>query len=538
MDGGERGKAIEVVDQQSENASVGGLSPLSQRRSLDKSNYPVIARSLLDQGGKWGAIFSAYPGSCIHRVIRAGEGEGMTATAKNYFEQFVCISSLKLLTGVFKPVSYLKTLNRNLYSRTREKNFRVAWSGLVLSVFIQTTIADDTLVLLGGTIIDGTGREPIHDGAVVVQDRRIVAVGSIADVIIPAESTRISVEGKTVLPGFIDSHIHNGFTPELRRSYLTHGVTSICDVGSPMTRISEFEIYETPDGPIARGFRSGPILTAIGGLPDAVLHEDLNLEIGTTDQAREAVEELSRAGADFLKLYLHSTVNDQNYPVLDQELVVAIVKEAHARGMIVRAHVTDLQLLHVAINSGVDIIDHLPKPPISTWNFVKNFIVTFDLDKAILRMISVDEHDELFARMVEDEIVMVPTLVAGFGQYIEDETDAGRKAMAKAVVETLGRYHALGGRIGLGTDMNPGTRGEAAIPLDELRLLTLAGMTPMEAISAATQNAAYACGHERDLGTLEVGKLADIIVVEGDPLLSLEALSNLHLVIKDGIPIH
>lgn len=83
--------------------------------------------------------------------------------------------------------------------------------------------------------------------------------------------------------------------------------------------------------------------------------------------------------------------------------------------------------------------------------------------------------------------------------------------------------------------MNPGTRGEASIPLDELKLMLLAGLTPLEVISTATKDAAYVCGHEEDLGTLEVGKLADVIVVNGYPLGDIATLADLYLVVKSGV---
>lgn len=113
-------------------------------------------------------------------------------------------------------------------------------------------------------------------------------------------------------------------------------------------------------GDVARGFRAGPILTAPGGLPGAVIQGNLNYEVATTGEARTAVVDLSERGADVIKVYLQDESGGASYPMLGEDELAAIVEEAHGLGLLVRAHVTYAFLLDNAIQAGVDTIEHVP----------------------------------------------------------------------------------------------------------------------------------------------------------------------------------
>jgi imidazolonepropionase-like amidohydrolase len=394
---------------------------------------------------------------------------------------------------------------------------------------------NDALVLVNGMIIDGTGAEPILNGVLVIEGDRISTVGVAGEIEIPSEAKIIDAEGQTILPGFIDTHIHHGYTTGLRREFLVSGVTSVCDLGSPLSRVGEFEETMLEERLVARGFRSGPIITAVGGLPDAVLKEGLNYEVGSVEEARAAVRDLAARGADVLKIYLHTNVRKRKYPMLDLDQIKATVEEAHTRGILVRAHVTDMDHLPLAIKAGVDVIEHLPKPPISMGQYFKNLLRTFNPDRAFNRMMYSPEYAELFPQMAEKGIILVPTLTAGWGKFLYmDEVHRRQKEVAGAVVEITRRLHDTGGTIALGTDFAPGIRDSKEMLMEELDLLTRAGMTRGEAIEAATRHAAYVSGHGDKLGTLEPGKLADIIVVDGNPLEDLQTLREIDMVIKGG----
>jgi imidazolonepropionase-like amidohydrolase len=390
------------------------------------------------------------------------------------------------------------------------------------------------LVIRNGTVIDGTGAEPIPDGIVIIEGERIVAVGPEADIAVPSAAQVIDAEGGTILPGMIDSHVHTAWSPEVRRRFLEVGVTTVCDLGSPIEHMDDFEEDTWNGEPVARGFRAGPIVTAPGGLPDAVLRADLNYEVGMPEEARRGVIDLVGRGADAIKVYLQETVGDQLYPMLSEAVLKAVVDEAHARGVLVRAHVTDLPLVPMALDAGVDVVEHVPKPDLSEEGLVRELQGSDDPAADLFNLIVVAEYDSLLPRLAQQGVVMVPTLAIAWGRwYGSQEATPGQRVLADGALEIVRRFHSAGGVIALGTDYNENFRPDMV--LRETQLLHAAGLTPMEVIEAATKHAARVCGHGEDLGTLEVGKLADILIVDGDPVADLGALEGVVIVVKGGV---
>ena len=218
----------------------------------------------------------------------------------------------------------------------------------------------DPIIIINGTVVDGRGSEPIHDGIVAISGDRITFVGHAADYSLPSGAQVIDARAGTILPGFIDSHVHDAADPATRREFLVGGVTGVCDLGSPLGDIPQFDEAYLNQDPVARGFRAGPIITAPGGLPGAVLHGGLNYEVADPDEARAAVADLHNRGADVIKVYLQRDSGGAAYPMLSEADLAAIVEEAHARGLLVRAHVTYISLLDMAVQAGVDVIEHVP----------------------------------------------------------------------------------------------------------------------------------------------------------------------------------
>jgi imidazolonepropionase-like amidohydrolase len=392
------------------------------------------------------------------------------------------------------------------------------------------------LVIRNGTLIDGTGAEPKANAAVIVQGERILAVGREADLEMPAGAQIVDAGGGTILPGLIDSHVHSAYGLEVRRRFLELGVTSVCDLGSPIVYISGFERDTWNDQPVARGFRSGPILTAPGGLPGAVLGQGLTYEVGMPREARKAVVDLLDRGADAIKVYLEEKGGDQTYPLLSEAALKAIVTKAHARDVLVRAHVTKLDLLPMALECGVDVVEHVPKPDLSNEGIERELQDSEDPLADLFNLIVAPEYEALLPRMAGQGVVMVPTAARAYGRwYGLQEATPVERVISDAVITIVGRFHRAGGVIALGTDY---TSDDPKLSPDlfrrEMELLHAAGLTPVQVIEAATKNAAWVCGHGEELGTLEAGKLADILIVEGDVSTDLGALENVAIVVKGG----
>jgi imidazolonepropionase-like amidohydrolase len=352
-------------------------------------------------------------------------------------------------------------------------------------------------------------------------------VGSAVDFGVPEQAEVIDVAGGTILPGFIDSHVHETHVG-VRRRFLEGGVTSVCVMGS---RIEAMPLYEEAflgDLPVARAFQAGPILTAPGGLPDAALGISYNYEIATPDEARAGVVDLVERGADVIKVYV--VAPDLPIPVLDSVRLVAIVEEAHSHGLLVRAHVTDVQVLEMALDAGVDVVDHLPwlEP---TEEEVVSVLASADPIQGFRDMLDASGIEESWSSMIQAGTVLVPSLERGIAAKFGD---GASEVVIGLYLNSVRQFDQAGGVIALGTDFNVGFDMTLGIPIAELQLLLDAGLTPMEVIEAGTRHAAYVCGHEDELGTLEPGKLGDLIVVSGDPLQDINALSRISLVIKDG----
>jgi imidazolonepropionase-like amidohydrolase len=366
---------------------------------------------------------------------------------------------------------------------------------------------------------------------VAIQQERIVAVGRATDYAIPTGTKVVDAKGGTILPGIINAHVHGLSNPAMRRVYfLLRGVTSVCDMGSRLDEMQQFS-QDHVSGPAARGFRAGPIITAPGGYPDVFWHASLNYEVTGPDQARAAVADLVNRGADAIKIALEPGSAQEPWPMLNLQEVKAIVQAAHERGKLVRAHVGRIDgtdVLDIVVESGVDVIEHVPIPVFSSWD-VYNSIK----DKAHFALDS--DYQVRLARLVTHQVVMVPTLDAhSFWCESPELTFEQQQACLEFYVEPVRYFHTLGGVVALANDYNTDITIEKGMPLREMRLLLAAGLTPMHVIEAGTRNAAQVCGHGNELGTLEPGKLADVIVVDGDPLTDIEAMSRVSVVIKDG----
>lgn len=389
-----------------------------------------------------------------------------------------------------------------------------------------------SLIVTNGLLVDGTGADPITDGFVAVQGNHIVAVGQTADFKIPDEAVVVDAEGGTILPGVINSHVHNGYAVGTRRVlFLLDGVTSVCDLGAPLFLMQGFEVEEIPSGPAARGFKAGSVITAPGGYPGYYMGDPMNYEVQGEDEAEMAVRDLHARGVDYIKVVLEPGYYGENLPVLSVQDLRSVVATAHANDLLVRAHVTKSDMLDIALEADVDVIEHVPvgSEPLEELESRLDEAGAFHLPS---------ELEARLLRLIDQGVVLVPTLEVYLADpYLLDEiapeTDVLNHAVFQAILGVVRFFRDSGGIIAVGNDYgNPGV--QSGMPLREMDLLQAAGLSPQEVIEAATKHAAYVCGHGDELGTLENGKLADLIVVDGNPLEDMNAMDSVLYVVKDG----
>jgi imidazolonepropionase-like amidohydrolase len=362
--------------------------------------------------------------------------------------------------------------------------------------------SQQVLALVNGTLIDGTGVDPVPEAVVVVHKGRILAAGSQAEVDVPGEAKIIDVRGATILPGFINAHVHLGYNEHNLETWARTGVTTVRDLGAnPDEALFPRRDAALKDNRYARLVAAGPIVTVPDGYP-MVPWGTKGLPVTSPEDAALKVNQLLDDGADVIKIAVESgSIFRTNIPVLSAEEAATIVKVAHERGTLVSAHVTAAQDLWPALDAGVDDIAHMITNHLSA---------------------------QLIDRMLEGDVYWVPTLELWKGVGYGD-----RRAIAN-----LRRFVEAGGKVALGTDYaGYYTNFDLGMPMREMEWMQEAGMTPMQIIVAGTRNAAHVCNLDHELGTLEAGKIADVLIVDGNPLEDIHALLDVRMVLHNGVVI-
>jgi imidazolonepropionase-like amidohydrolase len=356
-----------------------------------------------------------------------------------------------------------------------------------------------TLVLINGTLIDGTGAESIPNATLVIGGDRILDVGSASQVAIPAGVEVIDLGGATILPGFINAHVHDAYDEIRLEAWAQAGVTTVRDEGiisgsGQLTRLMALRDQWVTSPQYARLVSTGYMLSVPGGYGQ--------MDVTSADDAREQVNMELDAGVDVIKLAMESGyAGVTNLPNFSPEELSAIVKATHERGRLVTAHITEVKFLEPLLEAGVDDLAHIPN----------DFVLQSQIEQ-----------------IIEQVIYVVPTLTV-FEAY------GGLRGSSN----NLDRFVKAGVKIALGNDytfipQNNYDHFDLGMPMHEITRMSEAGMTPMQIIVAATRNVAHVCGLEAELVTLEVGKQADILIINGDPLNKLSALTQVKLVIHGG----
>lgn len=370
------------------------------------------------------------------------------------------------------------------------------------------------LVLRGATLIDGTGGPPLPDAAVAIRDGRVVAVGRADALAFSGDTPVRELGGATILPGLINAHAHTDtLGDDELRAWARAGVTTVRDLGGPAAELVDRRdrIAAGGDPSLPRLLVSGPIVTVDGsfsiriyGLSDGVLLVD------GPDDARRRIDALLDQGVDLVKIAT-SGRTDVSWPELSAEEIAAITGAAAARGVRVVAHVDRASALRRAVESGVAEAVHSPRDRIP---------------------------DDLIALMVARGVGLVPTIAVYEGLALQrGNAVEWRRVIQPVMYDNLARFAAAGGQLAFGDDYGGAPDMRLGMPMDEIRHWAAAGIAPMAIIVAATLGGARACGLEDQLGTIAPGKVADILVVQGDPLADLGALERPLLVLRGGVEV-
>ncbi len=404
---------------------------------------------------------------------------------------------------------------------------------LVVLMAGATPVAAQTVVLRCGWIIDGQSDERVANVSVLVRDGRIVEMGS--DVRVPSGARQVDLSESTCLPGLIDLHVHLHAGGMNRSSAVKalgglKGAQELLSWGFTTLRVpGDDGAYYFPISvrdAINRGDFVGPrmliaphMISSTGGHGD---YNDLAPDLETRapglvvdgpDEMRYAIREQIKHGADWIKLAatggVMSAGDNPNVTAYTDEELFAAVDETHRHGKKITVHAIGTAGIKAAVRAGVDAVEH---------------------------GILIDE--EGIALMKERGTWLVPTIYV-LNYVVEEGPNVGyaEESIAKGRALMVERDRRIRAAFAAGVKVAFGS--DCIFPFDqatrEFAELVRLGLSPMQAIKAATINAATVLGLEREIGTLEVGKLADVVAVDANPLDDIRSLENVSFVMKGGV---
>lgn len=406
------------------------------------------------------------------------------------------------------------------------------------------------------TIVDGTGGPPRLHMTVLIRDGRISAIDSASRTNIPANATIVGASGKFLIPGLWDMHVHLAKAGDKALGlFIANGVTSVRDMGG------DFALVQRWRSEIAAGTRVGPRIRSAGPLLESAERvrrmkargtiepvDRFRAPVADTTDARRVVDSVARLGVDFVKM--RTAASPQVY--------LAIAAATRRAGLSLAAH-GDIASPEMMLAAGQRSIEHAIYPPLQTRDAATR--------------------EQLIRRLASDDVAIVPTMVnyyqwllvpASDARRIVDDTlgrrdprrryvsgyllDDWREQVAERgrvkdalirhlylprafgdVLRDLQEMHRGGVSILPGSDVAVALMYPGFSLHDELGyFVEKIGMTPMEALMSATRNAAKFSGQLDSLGTIEVGKLADLVLLDANPLLSIQNVRQIHAVIARG----
>ncbi|NDK39407.1 Xaa-Pro dipeptidase [Pseudoxanthomonas gei] len=432
---------------------------------------------------------------------------------------------------------------------------------LVLLVFAPAGQAVERLAMVGGTLVDGTLSDPIRNSVILIEDQRIVAVGTVGNLAIPADARVISTEGMTVLPGLWDMHVHlmlNGHSdyaywdktypaqfgsvimPASAKQLLMAGVTGARDLGGPLE-----ESIAVRDA-INKGELPGPTLFVSGPFIQKKAYpgtEQFRWGVDSPADARAKVRRLAEAGVDTIKLIDQDQMSDAE--------IAAIVDEAHKHGLPVVAHAHRPEEIRRGLKAGIDCFEHTglaaapeyPEDVIKAlrertadmsagplfWTPTIEGLYNFPYAVKNHEFIDGDAwHEGLTPEIVEDikKSLEHPERISYFQQTPQRWPTLKRKFQ---------QLRENGAMLLIGTDSGIPMKFHSGSTWNELDVwVNQLGVPAIDAIRAATYWPAVAMKADKDYGSIVEGKYADIIAVKGDVLKQVALLQRVDIVVKHG----
>ena len=383
------------------------------------------------------------------------------------------------------------------------------------------------VAIVGATLIDGRGATPIPDSIVLVQGNKIIGVGKRGAVKVPSGADVIDAKGLTVLPGLIDSHFHIDGDDPLPALYLMHGITSIRDPGQ---WTEAYDVARKGPAPIPRLFLCGPHLDS----PPAAYPTD-SYVVRDAEEARNAVNRFADEGASAIKVYFR----------LPLALIRVAVETAHARGLPVTSHLEIVDASD-AIRAGVDGVEHATSfgtalLPLREAEKYRQAVLADNNARREGRYevwskidLNSSRASGLFKLIVDRGTIVSPTLAVFERQAGDKDTKEVHVRGFKQMEAFVGLAFRAGAHVVVGShsDVPHAKRGWAY--QRELELLVESGLTPMQALVAGTmENAQFFHVADR-LGSIETGKLADLVLVEGNPSQNISDMRNVKRVMLNG----
>ena len=428
------------------------------------------------------------------------------------------------------------------------------------NVKTMVSVPEAVVALTNVRVVDGTGAAPRENQTIVIENGRIARIGPSASVKAPANARVMDFAGHTAIPGIVGMHDHTFFTTSRRsmqanftfpRLYLANGVTTIRTTGSmsPYSELNLKRAIEAGETPGPRMHVSGPYISGEGSGGGMY-------EVGTPEDARRVVAYWAREGASWFKFYTRITRDEMK----------AAIDEAHKHGMKITGHLCSVGYRE-AVALGIDALEHglfanaeydpNKKPDLCPSTAAQSFVTldvkgpaaraTFDdMVKHKVAMTSTLAIYELFVPNRPAELD--PRMLEALSPETREEYLATRKRIAdnpnagiapeifRKAMDYERAFAAAGGLLAAGVD--PTGIGGALPGFGDQRnheLLVEAGFTPVESIRIMTLNGAKVLGVDKDLGSIEAGKIADLAIVRGNPAATPADIRNVTVVFKDGV---